>query len=72
MRYSLIITIASQSFTLFLTSMTIKSYLKEIETQSKKPINEQLNDLKLAGAQLLQALDNYIKETDNEKERLKH
>ena len=47
--------------------MTIKSYLKEIETQSKKPISEQLNDIKLAGAQLLQALDNYIKETDNER-----
>ena len=47
--------------------MTIKSYLKEIETQSKKPINEQLNDLKIAGAKLLQALDNYIEETNNER-----
>ena len=66
-RYSLIITIASQSSTLFLISMTIKSYLKEIETQSKKPISEQLNDLKIAGAKLLQALDNYIEETNNER-----
>ena len=47
--------------------MTIKSYLKEIETQSKKPISMQLNDLKIAGAKLLQALDNYIEETNNER-----
>ena len=65
MRYSLIITIASQSSTLFLTSMTIKSYLKEIETQSKKPLEEQLYDIKIAGAKLLQIIDNLIPLVDN-------
>ena len=62
--------------------MTINSYVKEIETQSKKPLDEQLNDIKLAGAKLLQTLDNLVpiidkvvealeKETNNEKEEIK-
>tara|TARA_B100000287_G_scaffold88423_1_gene80913 strand:- start:330 stop:527 length:198 start_codon:yes stop_codon:yes gene_type:complete len=40
--------------------MTIKSYLEEIETQSKKPLEEQLNDVKIAGAKLLQTIDNLV------------
>ena len=44
----------------------LNSVIQEIETQRQKPIEEQLNDLKLAGAKLLRALDNYIKETNNE------
>ena len=40
--------------------MTINSYIQEIETQSKKPIDEQLNDIKLAGAKLLQSIDNLL------------
>ena len=40
--------------------MTLQSYINEIETQSKKPIDEQLNDIKLAGAKLLQTLDNLL------------
>ena len=40
--------------------MTINSYINEIETQSKKPIDEQLNDIKLAGAKLLQTIDNLL------------
>ena len=45
--------------------MTINSYIQEIETQSKKPIDEQLNDLKIAGAKLLQTIDNLIPMIDN-------
>ena len=48
-----------------MTTNDLQSYVNEIETQRQKPIEEQLNDLKLAGAKLLQALDNYIKETNN-------
>ena len=40
--------------------MTINSYVKEIETQSKKPLEEQLNDVKIAGAKLLQTIDNLV------------
>ena len=40
--------------------MTLQSYINEIETQSKKPIDEQLNDIKLAGAKLLQSIDNLL------------
>ena len=40
--------------------MTINSYINEIETQSKKSIDEQLNDIKLAGAKLLQSIDNLL------------
>ena len=38
----------------------LQSYVKEIETQSKKPLEEQLNDIKIAGAKLLQIIDNLI------------
>ncbi len=51
-----------------MTTNDLQSYVNEIETQRQKPIEEQLNDLKLAGAKLLQALDNYIKETNNEEQ----
>ena len=40
--------------------MTLHSYINEIETQSKKPIDEQHNDIKLAGAKLLQSIDNLL------------
>ena len=49
-----------------MTTNDLQSYVNEIETQRQKPINEQLNDLKLAGAKLLRALDNYIEEINNE------
>ena len=49
-----------------MTTNDLQSYVNEIETQRQKPIEEQLNDLKLAGAKLLRALDNYIKETNND------
>ena len=50
-----------------MTTNNMQSYVKEIETQRNKPIKEQLNDLTIAGAMLLRALDNYIKETNNER-----
>ena len=56
----MIIILGSQSFTLFLISMTIKSYIQEIEKQQKKPIKVQLNELKLASAKFLQSIDNLI------------
>ena len=43
----------------------LQSYVKEIETQSKKPLDEQLNDIKIAGARLLQIIDNLIPLVDN-------
>ena len=43
----------------------LQSYVKEIETQSKKPLEEQLNDIKIAGARLLQIIDNLIPLVDN-------
>ena len=42
----------------------INSILKEIETQSKKPLNEQLNDVKIAGARFIQSLDKLIRKID--------
>ena len=42
----------------------LKSILKEIETQSKKPLNEQLNDVKIAGAKFIQSLDKLIRKID--------
>ena len=45
--------------------MPLQSYISEIETQAKKPINEQLTDLKIAGAKLLQSLDKLIESSDN-------
>ena len=48
-----------------MTTNDLQSYVKEIETQRNKPISEQINDLTIAGAELLRALDNYIKEVNN-------
>ena len=38
----------------------LDSYIKEIETQANKPLEDQLNDLKIAGAKVLQSIDNLI------------
>ena len=50
--------------------MTLQSYINEIETQSKKPIEEQMNDLKIAGAKLLQTIDNLLPVVDKVVEAL--
>ena len=42
----------------------LKSIIKEIETQAKKPLNVQLNDVKLAGAKLILSLDKIGKQLD--------
>ena len=42
----------------------LNSILKEIETQSKKPLDEQLNDVKIAGARFIQSLDKLIRKID--------
>jgi len=42
------------------TMKSERDYLKEIEVQSKKPLEEQLNDLKVAGAKFLVALDKIV------------
>ena len=44
------------------TIKTVEDYVKEIETQAKKPISEQIDDLKIAGATFLVKLDEYIKQ----------
>ena len=46
----------------------LQSYVKEIETQSKKPLEEQLNDIKIAGAKLVLALDRYITQLGENKD----
>ena len=43
------------------TIKTVEDYVKEIEIQAKKPISEQVNDLKVAGATFLVKLDEYIR-----------
>ena len=43
-----------------MTNSSLNSILKEIETQQQKPLKEQLNDFKLAGAKLILALDNLL------------
>ena len=42
----------------------LNSIIKEIETQAKKPLNEQLNDVKIAGAKVIQSLDKIIRNID--------
>ena len=42
----------------------LNSILKEIETQSKKPLDEQLTDVKIAGARFIQSLDKLIRKID--------
>ena len=42
----------------------LKSIIKEIETQAKKPLNVQLNEMKIAGAKLILSLDKLGKQLD--------
>ena len=42
----------------------LKSIIKEIETQAKKPLKEQLNDVKIAGARMILSLDKLGKQLD--------
>ena len=42
----------------------LNSIIKEIEIQAKKPLNEQLNDVKIAGAKVIQSLDKLIRNID--------
>ena len=39
-------------------------YLKELEDRMKKPIPEQIEDLKIAGAKFIQSLDKLIESID--------
>ena len=50
--------------------MTLQSYINEIEIQSKKPIEEQMNDLKIASAKLQQTIDNLLPVVDKVVEAL--
>ena len=43
---------------------TVADYVNEINIQKAKPLDEQLNDLKIAGAKLLVSLDKLLKEND--------
>ena len=52
--------------------MTLQSYINEIEIQSKKPIEEQMNDLKIASAKLLQTIDNLLPVVDKVVEALEN
>ncbi len=56
----LVSTMPSQSSPANAHTMNTTSILKEIETQAKKPLEEQLEDLKLAGAKCIQSLDNIL------------
>ena len=42
----------------------LNSIIKEIEIQAKKPLNVQLNDMKIAGAKVIQSLDKLIRKID--------
>ncbi len=41
---------------------SVEQYIREIEVQAKKPLTEQLNDFKVAGATLLTKLDIIIEQ----------
>ena len=56
----LVSTMPSQSSPTMSQPTELSSILKEIETQAKKPLEEQLEDLKLAGAKCIQSLDNIL------------
>ena len=43
---------------------TTEQYIREIEVQAKKPLTEQIEDLKVAGATLLTKLDTIIEQLD--------
>ncbi len=57
-----------KSMTPSVTTNDLKSIINEIETQQKKPLSEQLNDFKIAGAKLIQSLDKLIAELTTTKE----
>ena len=38
----------------------LNDILNEIDTQRNKPLSEQLDDFRIAGAKLILSLDNYI------------
>ena len=42
----------------------LQPYLKELEDRMKKPLNEQIEDLKIAGANFLQSIDKIIESLD--------
>ena len=43
---------------------SLQPYLKELEDAMSKPLNEQIEDLKIAGAKFLQAIDKLILSVD--------
>ena len=43
---------------------SLQPYLKELEDRMKKPLNEQIEDLKIAGAKFLQSIDKIIESLD--------
>ena len=46
----------------------LNSVIQEIETQRQKPLEEQLEDFKIAGAKLIIALDRYITQIGDNKD----
>ncbi len=42
----------------------LQPYLKELEDRMSKPLNEQIEDLKIAGAKFLQSIDKLIASMD--------
>ncbi len=44
---------------------SLQPYLKELEDRMKKPLDEQIEDLKIAGAKFLQAIDKLIASVDD-------
>ena len=45
-------------------NLDLQPYLKELEDRMKKPIPEQIEDLKIAGAKFIQSLDKLIESID--------
>ena len=43
----------------------LQPYLKELEDRMSKPLNEQIEDLKIAGAKFLQSIDKLIESMDD-------
>ena len=43
---------------------SLQPYLKELEDAMNKPLNEQIEDLKIAGAKFLQSIDKIIASVD--------
>ena len=44
---------------------SLQPYLKELEDAMNKPLNEQIEDLKIAGAKFLQSIDKLIASVDD-------